>query len=114
MFARFCSEAELAVAVPFQGQPESVKLHATIINTRYRRASGQQPSDGATTAAGQNRAEQPSSNTRRGREGFSGEELLADFADLDLGQYTVPAIHLSERGAYDTSGYYKCFEKIYL
>eukprot|EP00775_Hariotina_reticulata_P012350 gene12350-12484_t len=113
LVVRSFKEAGLLV----QGQAETVKLHATIINTRYRRASGQQQPETATAAADQNRAALPAhtgGSLKRERVGFSGRQLLTESADLELGKFEVPAIHLSERGAYDATGYYRCFGKLNL
>jgi hypothetical protein len=40
--------------------------------------------------------------------------LLQDWSGIDLGQYEVPAVHLSQRGQHDASGYYACADALSL
>jgi hypothetical protein len=94
----------------FQGQSKHVKLHATIVNTRHRRPDKDQPPQQQQQQdSGRQRRQQPE------RKGFNGQKLLQDWQSIDLGEYEVPALHISKRGAYDpSSGYYACFEQLKL
>lgn len=63
-----------------------VKLHATVINTRYAMRKAE---------AGAQRQQ------------FDGRLLLQKLSSLDLGVVTLPAVHLSQRGSFDKeTGYY--------
>lgn len=81
----------------------AVKLHATIINTRYRRRGG-----GSTQPPPQQQLDGSGGGGNR-RQPFDGRALLTAHRDLSLGSLELPALHLSQRGSYDErSGYYKC------
>lgn len=88
-----------AAALHVQGQNEIVKFHATVMNTRYRRG---QP------ASQQGRRGKPQ------RMPFDGGPLLAHFANLDLGEFVLSAVHLSKRGSKDDNGYYQCAQALQL
>ena len=38
--------------------------------------------------------------------------LLSDHGEYDAGEVTVTEMHLSQRGAYDASGYYRCAGRV--
>ncbi|GLI60817.1 hypothetical protein VaNZ11_002923 [Volvox africanus] len=94
-----------------------VKLHATILNTRYRKRpqaswatggsgrGGEGPAGAAGTGAG-------STGRREERQPFDGRALLGEHGRLDLGIHTIQALHLSQRGAYGEDGYYRCARKL--
>ncbi|WIA35225.1 hypothetical protein OEZ86_003687 [Tetradesmus obliquus] len=99
------------------GQLESVKLHATVINTRYRRSTPASSAAAAAAAAaaavsGQRQGARGGGSDRQQQQqqriGVDGRQLLEDWSGFDLGQFEVPAVHLSLRGQYDASGYYAC------
>jgi hypothetical protein len=72
-----------------QGERSTVKLHATVINTRHRRRPPQQQQQ----------------QQQQARVGFDGSALLREWGDaLDLGSFTVPALHCSQRGVYSSQG----------
>jgi activating signal cointegrator complex subunit 1 len=72
-----------------QGRP--VKLHATILNTRYR---------------------QNSSGSRE-RQSFDARPFLElDNNKTDLGSVKINALHLSQRGVNDSNGFYHCVAKV--
>eukprot|EP01025_Chloroclados_australasicus_P064066 TRINITY_DN8512_c2_g1_i2.p1 TRINITY_DN8512_c2_g1~~TRINITY_DN8512_c2_g1_i2.p1 ORF type:complete len:369 (+),score=69.33 TRINITY_DN8512_c2_g1_i2:120-1226(+) len=74
---------------------KEVKMHVTVINTRYRRG---QKEDGD-----------------RKRIPFDGRNLLQQYTDVDLGEHFVTTLHLSQRGKYDEkSGYFYCAHRIQL
>lgn len=82
--------------LPAEKRP--VKLHATLINTRYRSRSSDGGGGGRQQGAAAASARVP----------FDGRELLKRHADIDLGLHTVTTLHLSQRGKYDeSSGYYQ-------
>lgn len=82
----------------------AVKLHATVINTRYRRrASG----------AGQQQGQRQGQLAAEQRQPFDGRQLLQSFGELDLGTVQLPAVHLSQRGRYDTkTGFYQALDSL--
>ncbi|KAK3270907.1 hypothetical protein CYMTET_20718 [Cymbomonas tetramitiformis] len=69
-----------------------VKLHATVINTRLRL--------------------RPSQEEKQERASFDARRLLE--MDIDLGECHLNAIHLSQRGVFDASGYYHCVSQVKL
>ncbi|GMH37491.1 hypothetical protein BSKO_05364 [Bryopsis sp. KO-2023] len=88
------SEAKLTLAK----DERDVRMHVTILNTRYRRASSSEKGGGAPP----------------GRLPFDGRVLLAGHSNLDLGEVTVNEIHLSKRGEYDPkTRYFHCAEMIH-
>lgn len=90
-----------------QGQFETVKLHCTIINTRHRRQEQQHGEGAARGGRGGRGSRGGGRGTAVERIGFDGRELLQEWeSKLDLGEYIVPAVHLSQRGAYGANGYY--------
>eukprot|EP00878_Enallax_costatus_P032053 GHUV01035146.1.p1 GENE.GHUV01035146.1~~GHUV01035146.1.p1 ORF type:complete len:270 (+),score=75.23 GHUV01035146.1:292-1101(+) len=96
-----------------QGQFETVKLHCTIINTRHRR---QHHTRGDSAAMGGRSGGRGGRSGGRGssaeRIALDGRSLLQEWQNkLDLGEYVVPAVHLSQRGAYGADGYYSCLAK---
>ncbi len=66
---------------------EDVKIHATLFNTRFRNNSGEKNEE---------------------RTSFDARTILQGFGSFDFGSVRVPAVHLSQRGAYDANGYYHC------
>lgn len=75
-------------------QDRGIKLHATLINTRHRRASGE---------PGQ----------REARRTFDATELLQKYGNVDFGQHRLNGIHLSERGHFSKeTGYYHCVSSL--
>jgi activating signal cointegrator complex subunit 1 len=66
----------------------SVKVHATLLNSRYKNAD---------------------KNARSGaRETFDATSLLRDRKDVPLGSGPIEGIHLSQRGKYQGNGYFFC------
>ncbi|PNW87945.1 hypothetical protein CHLRE_01g008000v5 [Chlamydomonas reinhardtii] len=89
-----------------------VKLHATIINTRYRKrgAEQQQGGGGGGSSSQQQRPQQ--GGRPSDRQPFDGRALLEQHGRLDLGIHTLQAVHLSQRGAYGEDGYYRCVRQL--
>ncbi|KAG2486288.1 hypothetical protein HYH03_014993 [Edaphochlamys debaryana] len=81
-----------------------VKLHATIINTRYRKRTDGAGAGGSAGGGGGRPERQP----------FDGRALLQEHGRLDLGIHTIEALHLSQRGAYGEDGYYRCAKRLAL
>lgn len=89
----------------------AVKLHATLINTRYRQRSG----GGGSGAQGEAQQGQPGQPRREQRQPFGGRGLLERHAAADFGTVQLPAVHISQRGAYDErTGFYRCFASLAL
>ncbi|KAJ8726442.1 hypothetical protein PYW07_001140 [Mythimna separata] len=77
---------------------DSVKLHVTLINSKYRSRSESANADNSASSA---------RNTRRPRETFDGTEVLKKFADYDFGVTELTEIHLSQRHSVGSDGYYQ-------
>lgn len=95
-----------------------MKLHATIINTRHRRPDSRYQQPQPTQQQQQQQQggggrHQHNQNQQQQRQGFNGKHLLQDFEKLALGEYEVPALHISQRGVFDSnSGYYGCMASL--
>ena len=77
-----------------------LKLHATALNTKYRRSSGGGGRSGSSRAA---------------RQAIDARELLARYGALDLGVARLGSVHLSERARTDAAtGYYSSAARISL
>lgn len=88
----------------------AVKVHATVINSRYRlRAASAGGGGGPQHAQGQGRQQ------RDQRQAFDGRMLLERHAAVDFGEVSLPAVHLSQRGRYDAAtGFYHCVDSLAL
>ncbi|GAB4816249.1 hypothetical protein N2152v2_003295 [Parachlorella kessleri] len=90
-----------------------VKLHATVLNTRYRR-----PAPGAAGQPQQQRdRQQQGQQAQQGRpridrQPFDGRLLLEKYGDIDFGLVTLPAVHLGQRGKYGADGFYFCADSL--
>ena len=43
---------------------------------------------------------------------FDARGILEKYGSKDFGEHKLECIHLSQRGKFDTSGYYHCIDKI--
>jgi len=77
---------------------KSLKLHATLYNTRYRQ----------TTDV--NTEEDGGSETHRTH--FDATGILSTFMNIEFGTQKLSGVHLSQRGLYDNDGYYHCVSSI--
>lgn len=77
-------------------QYDSVKIHATVMNT-LKRADNR-----------------PDATVKAERESFDARNILAKFGDYDFGTYDLEEIHLSLRYSVASDGYYECIHKIRL
>ncbi|KDR15561.1 activating signal cointegrator 1 complex subunit 1 [Zootermopsis nevadensis] len=76
-----------------QKQYEQVKLHVTLMNTRFRSEESEPDISGGK---------------RKPRESFDATGILKNFCDFDFGEQTVDSIHLSLRfSTSGSSGYYQ-------
>ena len=86
-----------------------VKMHATVINTRYR--TSQNEDTVVATAMGS----RGSSHQRHPeRESVDCRAVLNRFGDMKLGVAKVNSLHLSQRGQNDSNGFYKCISALQL
>lgn len=69
---------------------DKVKLHVTLLNSKYRSESKSEESHG-----------------RKVREKFDGSEILNKFADYDFGVTEITEFHLSQRKTMGPDGYYQ-------
>ncbi|KAI5633937.1 AKAP7 2'5' RNA ligase-like domain-containing protein [Phthorimaea operculella] len=79
---------------------DNVKLHVTLINSKYR-------SRESSTNIAKEKNEEPQSRDRRPRVTFDGSRVLEKFADYDFGVAEVTEIHLSQRHSMGADGYYQ-------
>ncbi|KAM3964822.1 activating signal cointegrator 1 complex subunit 1 [Aphomia sociella] len=75
---------------------EHVKLHVTVINSKYRSKSSETSND--VTA--------PPSDRTKAKITFDGSEILKKFADYDFGVAELTDIHLSQSHSMGPDGYY--------
>ncbi|XP_075992432.1 activating signal cointegrator 1 complex subunit 1 [Anticarsia gemmatalis] len=74
----------------------NVKLHVTLLNSKYRNRSANVNADDGS-----------SRNSRQPRETFDGSQVLKKFADFDFGVMEFNDIHLSQRHSMGPDGYYQ-------
>ncbi|XP_075912270.1 activating signal cointegrator 1 complex subunit 1 [Petromyzon marinus] len=70
---------------------QRVKLHATVINTLYRKGEGR--------PGGEPRPQ-------RAREAFDAREILKEFGSFDFGELRLSSVEIYQRGSTDPSGAY--------
>ncbi|KAK4305080.1 hypothetical protein Pmani_023012 [Petrolisthes manimaculis] len=80
-------------------EKEGVKMHMTIMNTKFRDASGGEDTDN------KQQQQQP-------RVTFCARQILEEFQDFEFGKMEVEEIHLSVRHTASRSGYYSASGKI--
>lgn len=69
---------------------DNVKLHATLLNSRYRRERS------------------PMKGKRPKRIAFDAKPILEKYGDYDFGKQEFNSIHLSDIASVDKNGYYGC------
>lgn len=69
---------------------DNVKLHATLLNSRYRRERS------------------PVKGKRPKRMSFDARTIIEKYGEYDFGKQEFNSIHLSDRASVDTNGYYSC------
>uniref|UniRef100_A0A8C8RIA8 Activating signal cointegrator 1 complex subunit 1 n=1 Tax=Pelusios castaneus TaxID=367368 RepID=A0A8C8RIA8_9SAUR len=75
---------------------DSVKLHATIMNTLFRKESNAEEQNNAITGK----------LPFKERETFDGRNILKVFENFHFGEVQLNSVHLSQRFSTDSSGYY--------
>lgn len=94
-----------------------VKLHATLINTRYRQykraprtaAEGHAQGGGHEDPSAAGGEDPRKAGGRRGppqRQPIDATQLMQRFGAHDFGEVHIPGLHLSQRGVYGQDGYY--------
>lgn len=76
---------------------DSVKLHVTLINSKYRKGTSNATVDDSNMPR----------TSRKPRETFDGSEVLKKFSDYDFGVMELKDIHLSQRHSMGPDGYYQ-------
>jgi len=71
-------------------QDRRVKLHVTLMNSRYRKSEGE----------------------KYQRETFNAHPIISKHENMDFGTYRLECIHLSQRGSFDKTGFYQCLDKV--
>ncbi|CAG9784324.1 unnamed protein product [Diatraea saccharalis] len=74
---------------------DNVKLHVTLINSKYRSRTSTSVNDDVT------------GSKRQARLTFDGSEILNKYADYDFGVTELKEIHLSQRHSMGNDGYYQ-------
>lgn len=83
----------------------ALKLHATLVNTRYRRTLSWGEEGGDDEGRGGQRGTQ--------RQPFDATDMLRKYGNIDFGQHRLIGIHLSERGRFAAdTGFYHCVSSI--
>ncbi|XP_028162825.1 activating signal cointegrator 1 complex subunit 1 [Ostrinia furnacalis] len=77
---------------------DNVKLHVTLINSKYRSRAAQGGEDSLSST---------SRNSRQPRVTFDGSEILRKYADYDFGVIEFKEIHLSQRHSIGNDGFYQ-------
>ncbi|CAL8114238.1 unnamed protein product [Orchesella dallaii] len=90
-----------------ESKGEKVKLHCTIINTRYR-------NEGDNVSTGRSR---PSDNRGRNngwstRESFDARVVLQKFGNFDFGIVEIKEIKIATRHTKASDGFYKCYASL--
>ena len=80
---------------------DKVKLHATVMNSKFRERD-QEQSQAART---------PGRQQWKRKESFDARKIFSLFKDFEFGEHTVTQIHFSKRGEYGEDGFYKCIHK---
>ncbi|CAM2117545.1 activating signal cointegrator 1 complex subunit 1 isoform X1 [Caretta caretta] len=75
---------------------DRVKLHATIMNTLFRKDPNVEEKNNATTGK----------SSLKERETFDGRNILKIFENFYFGELQLNSVHLSQRFSTDSSGYY--------
>lgn len=84
---------------------EHVKLHVTLINSRFRKG----------TELGEEDLELPSGATKAPtKKTFDASSILQHFGQFDFGECTVQEIHISQRYSTAENGFYKCTRRVVL
>lgn len=80
----------------FESRPgSSVKLHATMMNSKFREGRGQGPHP---------------RNRQQKKLSFDASRIFQLFKKFEFGEHTITNLQLSERGNYGDDGFYKCLE----
>nr|XP_042712801.1 activating signal cointegrator 1 complex subunit 1 isoform X3 [Chrysemys picta bellii]XP_042712802.1 activating signal cointegrator 1 complex subunit 1 isoform X3 [Chrysemys picta bellii]XP_042712803.1 activating signal cointegrator 1 complex subunit 1 isoform X3 [Chrysemys picta bellii]XP_042712804.1 activating signal cointegrator 1 complex subunit 1 isoform X3 [Chrysemys picta bellii]XP_042712805.1 activating signal cointegrator 1 complex subunit 1 isoform X3 [Chrysemys picta bellii]XP_04 len=75
---------------------DRVKLHATIMNTVFRKDTNFEEQNNTTTGK----------SSFKERETFDGRNILKNFENFYFGELQLNSVHLSQRFSTDSSGYY--------
>lgn len=106
------AEAFSAVGLLLQQDERAVKLHATVLNSRYRRRSSSSSGGGGSGPGqqGQQQGQQQGRGQWEQRQPFDGRRLLERHGGVDFGAVQLPTVHISQRGQpYDSAtGFYRC------
>jgi len=78
-------------------QDRNVKLHATVLNSRFRKQEGDAKDD-----------------KKPKRETFDARGIMTKYANHDFGKAHLSELHLSQRSFYDNNGFYHCVKKVNL
>jgi len=79
-------------------QFDRVKLHATVMNTIFRESRDEENSETKKSIK---------QSKRKIRVTFDAREILKVFDSFDFGELCIESLHLSQRGQYGPSGYYR-------
>ena len=89
-------EARIPDYVECNKKRPSIKLHATLMNTKFRNVSEER---------GPNKYK---------KDVFDAREIMHNFADYDFGCVSLTEVYLAKKGEYDSDGFYKCIQSFKL
>ncbi|OQV24521.1 putative Activating signal cointegrator 1 complex subunit 1 [Hypsibius exemplaris] len=82
---------------------DNVKLHVTLLNSRFRK--GEEIGEEEVESVG---------GKSRSRKTFDATDILKHFGDYDFGTVHIKEIHVSQRFSSDSNGFYKATRKLVL
>lgn len=90
---------------------DRVKLHATVMNTLFRKEpSGVVRASEQYQSQVRNTSRSEGSQRNAPRESFDARQILRKFGNYDFGLYNVKELHLSQRYSTGSNGYYSATE----
>ena len=92
-------------------QYDRVKIHATVMNTLFRRdSSGTDAPVARNSGGGEGGGGGGSSSdyrqVRKDRESFDAQKIFKTFGDYEFGDHAISEVHLSTRFSSGPDGYY--------
>ena len=81
-------------------QYDRVKIHATVMNTLFRRDNS------GTDAPMLRGSDQDRRPVRKDRESFDAQRIFKSFGDYEFGDHSIAEVHLSTRYSTGPDGYY--------
>lgn len=100
--------SRLAEFIDVKEGRQGIKLHLTVMNTKFLNARQRHEKEDK----GRHRQQQKSADKKKWqRNSFDARQIMSLYHKFDFGNYEVTEFHLSKRGEYEDSGFYKCIAK---